>query len=155
MRAEFVGFSIAVAPGKACYVPLNHHAGGGFDFGAGDLQQVPIRDALRVLKPLLEDAAVLKIGQNLKYDCVVLRRHGIKVAPYDDTLVLSYALDGGRAQHGLDALAERQLGHACISFDQVLEHAPGARKSEKTFAQTPLDKATEYAAEDADVALRL
>ena len=155
MRAEFVGFSMAVAPGKACYVPLNHHAGSGFDFGAGDLQQVPIRDALRVLKPLLEDAAVLKIGQNLKYDCVVLRRHGIKVAPYDDTLLLSYALDGGRAQHGLDALAERQLGHSCISFDQVLEHAPGARKSEKTFAQTPLDKATEYAAEDADVALRL
>jgi len=155
MQAEFVGFSLAVAPGRACYVPLAHRAGSGFDFGDGNPKQVPAAEALAVLKPLLEDASVLKIGQNLKFDCLVLRRHGIALAPHDDTLLLSYALDGGRGQHGLDALAERHLGHACISFTQVLEHAPGAKKSDKTFGQVPLDKATEYAAEDADVALRL
>jgi DNA polymerase-1 len=107
------------------------------------------------LKPLLEDPAVLKIGQNLKYDCVVLRRYGIELSSLDDTLLLSYALDGGRGLHGLDALAERHLGHVCMSFEQVLQHAPGAKKSDKTFGQVPFDKATEYAAEDADVALRL
>ena len=156
MQAEFVGFSMAVAPGRACYVPLGHRVGAGsFDFGDGDLKQVPIREALAVLKPLLEDASILKIGQNLKYDCLVLRRHGIDLAPLDDTMLLSYALDGGRGQHGMDALAERHLGHTCMSFTQVLEHAPGAKKSDKTFAQVPLDKATEYAAEDADVTLRL
>src|SRR5262249_13126122 len=137
MRAEFVGLSLAVAPGRACYLPLQHRPGSGFDFGDNTLEQVPIEAALAVLKPLLEDPAVLKIGQNLKYDCVVLRHHGITVAPYDDTMLLSYALDGGRGQHGLEVLAERHLGHACMSFEQALEFAPGARKSEKTFAQVP------------------
>jgi DNA polymerase-1 len=156
MQAEFVGFSMAVAPGRACYVPLGHRVGAGsFDFGEGDLKQVPTREALALLKPLLEDVSILKIGQNIKYDYFLLRRHGIELAPLDDTLLLSYALDGGRGQHGMEALAERHLGHACLSFAQVLEHAPGARKSDKTFAQVPLDKATEYAAEDADVTLRL
>ena len=155
MQAEFVGFSFAVAPGRACYVPLGHRAGSGFDFSEGTLEQVPLRPTLDLLKPLLEDPAVLKIGQNLKYDCLVLRRYGIKLGPIDDTLLISYALDGGRGQHGLDALAERHLGHVCISFQEALQHAPGAKKSDKTFAQVPLDKATEYAAEDADVTLRL
>jgi DNA polymerase I len=155
MQAEFVGFSFAVAPGRACYVPLGHRAGSGFDFSDGVLEQVPLRAALDLLKSLLEDPAVLKIGQNLKYDCLVLRRYGIKLGPIDDTLLISYALDGGRGQHGLDALAERHLGHVAMSFQEVLQHAPGAKKSDKTFAQVPLDKATEYAAEDADVTLRL
>jgi len=155
MQAEFVGFSFAVAPGRACYVPLGHRVGSGFDFSDGNLQQLPLRQTLDLLKPLLEDPAVLKIGQNLKYDGLVLRRYGIKLGPLDDTLLLSYALDGGRGQHGLDALAERHLGHVSMSFDEVLQHAPGAKKSDKTFAQVPLDKATQYAAEDADVALRL
>jgi DNA polymerase I len=155
MQAEFVGFSLAVAPGKACYVPIGHRAGSGFDFSDGVLQQVPLRQALDLIKPLLEDPAILKIGQNLKYDCLVLRRYGIELAPLDDTMLLSYALDGGRGQHGMDALAERHLGHTCIPFEQVLQHAPGAKKSDKTFGQVPLDKATEYAAEDADVTLRL
>jgi DNA polymerase I len=155
MQAEFVGFSFAVAPGRACYVPLGHRAGSGFDFSDGVLEQVPLRPTLELLKPLLEDPAVLKIGQNLKYDCLVLRRYGIKLGPIEDTLLISYALDGGRGQHGLDALAERHLGHVCMSFQEALQHAPGAKKSDKTFAQVPLDKATEYAAEDADVTLRL
>src|SRR5436190_1092621 len=155
MQAEFVGFSLAVAPGRACYVPLGHRAGSGFDFSDGNLQQVPLREALELMKPLLEDPAILKIGQNLKYDCVVLRRYGIELGPLDDTMLLSYALDGGRGQHGMDALSERHLGHTCIPFEHVLQHAPGAKKSDKTFGQVPLDKATEYAAEDADVTLRL
>ena len=133
-------------PGRACYVPLGHRAGSGsFDFGDGNPKQVPVREALAVLKPLLEDPSVLKIGQNLKFDCLVLHRHGIALAPLDDTMLLSYALDAGRGQHGMDTLAERHLGHTCMPFTQVLEHAPGAKKSDKTFAQVPLDKATEYA----------
>jgi DNA polymerase-1 len=156
MQAEFVGFSMAVAPGKACYVPLAHRAGSGsFDFGDANPKQVPVSEALAVLKPLLEDPSVLKIGQNLKFDCLVLHRHGIALAPLDDTMLLSYALDAGRGQHGMDTLAERVLKHTCMPFTQVLEHAPGAKKSDKTFAQVPLEKATEYAGEDADVTLRL
>jgi DNA polymerase-1 len=156
MQAEFVGFSMAIAPGKACYVPLGHRAGSGsFDFGDANPTQVPVDKALGVLKPLLEDPSVLKIGQNLKFDCLVLHRHGITLAPLDDTMLLSYALDAGRGQHGMDTLAERILKHTCMPFTQVLEFAPGAKKSDKTFAQVPLAKATEYAGEDADVTLRL
>jgi len=157
MQAEFVGFSMAVTPGQACYVPLGHRpASGAFDFGGEDLKQVPVRDALAALKPLLEDPSVLKIGQNLKYDCLLLARHGIQVAPLDDTMLLSYALDAGvGSRHGMDTLAERHLGHVCMPFTEVLEYAPGAKKSDKTFAQVPLDKATQYAGEDADVTLRL
>jgi DNA polymerase-1 len=156
MRAEFVGFSMAIAPGRACYVPLGHRpASGTLDFSTEPLTQVPVREALQSLKPLLEDPSVLKIGQNLKYDCVVPAQHGIRVAPLEDTMLLSYALDAGRGAHGLDGLAERHLGHSCMPFTQVLDYAPGARKSDKTFAQVPLDKATEYSGEDADVTLRL
>jgi len=157
MQADLVGFALAVAPGEACYVPLRHGAHGGDLFGgSGDVVgQIPPHIALERLKPLLEDPATLKIGQNLKYDALLLARHGISIAPFDDTLLMSYVLDGGRGGHGMDELAERHLGHVCMSFDDVLAHAPGARKSEKTFASVPMDKATEYAAEDADVTLRL
>ncbi|KAB2914146.1 MAG: DNA polymerase I [Hyphomicrobiaceae bacterium] len=154
MRADLVGISLAVAPGKACYVPLGHRAGSGFDFGDGGLKQAPLAQAISLLKPVLEDSSILKIGQNLKYDSLVMSRYGIALAPLDDTLLLSYALDGGRGNHGMDILAERHLRHTCIPFSQVIEHAPG-KKSEKTFAEVPIDKATEYAAEDADVTLRL
>lgn len=155
--AGLVGFSLAVAPGKACYVPVGHTGGDGDLFGGGGLLagQIPLRAALDVLKPLLEDASVLKIGQNLKFDMLVMARHGIEITPIDDTMLLSYTLDGGRGGHGMDELSERHLGHTCISFDSALEHAPGAKKAGKTFAGIPIDKATEYAAEDADVTLRL
>ena len=157
MRADLVGFSLATAPGRACYVPLGHVSGSGDLFGGSGLAegQIAIRDALAAIKPVLEGPTVLKIGQNIKYDAVVMRRHGIRLAPIDDTQLMSYALDGGRGAHGLDALAEKHLGHVCISFDQVIQHAPGARKGDKTFAGVPVDKATEYAAEDADVTIRL
>jgi DNA polymerase-1 len=155
MQAELVGFSLAVAPGKACYVPLAHRrAATELDFGGETLPQVPLREALDLLKPLLEDSSILKIGQNLKFDFNVLAQHGIRIVSFDDTMLMSYALDVGKGSHGMDDLAMRHLGHACISFDQVMAHAPG-KKSERTFAQLPLDKATEYAAEDADVTLRL
>ena len=157
MVAELVGFSMAVAPGEACYVPLGHRAASdAFDFGSHDgIQQIPVVDALGLLKPLLEDPSILKIGQNIKFDLNVLAQHGINVAPVDDTMLMSYALDAGRGSHGMDDLAMKHLGHTCITFDQVIAHVPGKKKSERTFAQAPLDKATEYAAEDADVTLRL
>jgi len=161
MRAELVGFSIAVAPGKACYVPLAHvgsNASGDLFATGGDKilpGQIPVREALARLKPLLEDPSILKIGQNLKYDCLVMVRHGIRIAPIDDTMLLSFALDGGQRTHGMDELSERHLQHRCITFSQVLEHAPGTKKAEKNFAGVPVAKATEYAAEDADITLRL
>ena len=155
--AGLVGLSLATAPGQACYVPLAHVAGGGgFDFGdASGQQQAPISATLAALKPLLEDASILKIGQNIKFDMLVMARHGIAIAPVDDTMLLSYALDCGRSEHGMDALAMRYLGHACIPFSKMLELAPGAKKAGKTFAGVPIPQATEYAAEDADVTLRL
>ncbi|MDX2158067.1 MAG: DNA polymerase I [Hyphomicrobiaceae bacterium] len=157
MRADLVGVSLATSHGRACYVPLAHTSGNGDLFGGGGLlpDQIPIREALGVLKPLLEDPATLKIGQNMKYDALVMRRHGIRIAPIDDTQLMSYALDGGRGAHGMDALSERHLGHVCIPFAEVIAHAPGAKKGEKTFAGVPIDKATAYAAEDADVTMRL
>ncbi len=156
MQADLVGFSIAVTPGQACYVPLAHSKSEGLDFGdSDDVAQIAIREALDLIKPILEDPGVLKIGQNLKYDCLVLKRYGIKVNAIDDTMLMSYVLDAGRGSHGMDALAERHLGHACIPFSKVIEHAPGKKKADKTFAGVPIDKATEYAGEDADITLRL
>jgi len=157
MQADLVGFSLATEPGRACYVPVGHKSGdGGLDFGDGaGVDQLDIRVALEVLKPLLESRSILKIGQNLKYDILVLRRYGINVTAIDDTLLLSYALDGGRRGHGMDDLALAHLGHTCIPFKTVIAHAPGKKVADKSFAGVPIDKATEYAAEDADVTLRL
>ena len=157
MHAGLVGLSLAVMPGEACYVPLGHTGPGNDLFGGADTRppQLATVETLEVLGPLLADASVLKIGHNIKYDALVMKHHGIDIAPFDDTMLLSYVLDGGRNAHGMDTLAERHLGHTCMSFSQAMGHAPGAKKSEKTFAAMPLDKATEYAAEDADVTLRL
>jgi DNA polymerase-1 len=157
MQAGLVGFSLAVAPNDACYVPLGHTGPSNDLFGGEDVRPPQLRteEALKVLEPLLADPSVLKIGHNIKYDALVMKNHGVDIAPFDDTMLLSYVLDGGRNAHGMDTLAERHLGHSCMTFAQAIGHAPGARKSEKTFAAMPLDKATEYAAEDADVTLRL
>lgn len=154
MSADLIGISLATAPGRACYIPLGHIGEGGADlFGGGQLLpgQIPARDAIHILKPLLEDRSVLKIGQNIKYDWVVLKRHGIDVAPYDDTMLMSYVLDAGRNNHGMDDLSERILGHKPIAFAEVA----GSGKNFIGFARVPLDRATHYAAEDADVTLRL
>jgi DNA polymerase-1 len=156
MQAELVGFSLCVAPGRACYVPLGHrNAGQGDLFGGGDIApgQLAEREALEILKPLMEAPGVLKIGQNIKFDWHVLAQRGIEAAPIDDTMLLSYALDAGATNdgHGMDGLAERWLGHKTIHFADVA----GSGKNFIGFARVPIDKATEYAAEDADVTLRL
>jgi DNA polymerase-1 len=150
-----VGVSMALAPGEACYIPLAHvdpdSKGDGDMFGADPPRQIRMAEAIKALKPMLEDAATLKIGQNIKYDLSVFARHGIKVAPVDDTMLISFALNAGMHGHGMDELSERYLGHKPISFKEVA----GTGKAQKSFAQVALDKATEYAAEDADVTLRL
>jgi DNA polymerase-1 len=148
MRARLVGISLATAPGKACYIPLGHS-------GDGLLSEPPVQlDAALVLdrlRPLLADPATLKVGQNLKYDIIMLRRAGVEVAPWDDTMLLSYALDAGNHSHGMDDLCHRHLGHLAIAFKDVC----GTGKSQISFDKVPLDRATHYAAEDADVTLRL
>ena len=159
MKAELVGFSLAVEPGRACYVPLAHKAPGGpppagLDFGENRApvpQQIPFDAALARLKPLLEDPGVLKIGQNLKYDMAVAARYGLAIAPYDDTMLLSYVLEGGAHGHGMDELASLHLGHTTIKYGDVA----GSGKAQVTFDYVPLDKACDYAAEDAEVTLRL
>jgi DNA polymerase-1 len=161
MRAELVGVSMCVEPGRACYIPLGHKgqaAQGALDFGDGGgdgsdgaPEQIPLKRALELLKPMLEDAGTLKIGQNIKYDSLVLSRYGIEVSPVDDTMLLSYVLDGGLHGHGMDALAELHLGHDTIKFKEVA----GVGKAQVTFDHVPLDKALDYAAEDADITLRL
>jgi DNA polymerase-1 len=156
LSADLVGVSLALAPGKACYVPLGHgapKADGGLDLeGTADAPpQIPLQAALAALKPLLEDPGVLKIGQNIKYDELVLSRHGVTITPIDDTMLLSYVLDGGLHGPGMDELARLHLGIETIKFKDVA----GAGKAQVTFDQVPLDKALDYAAEDADVTLRL
>ena len=156
MQADLVGFSLCVAPGRACYVPLGHRNGGTGDlFGGGDLVagQLAESEALALLKPLMEAPGVLKIAQNVKFDWHVFKQRGIETAPIDDTMLVSYALDAGSTNegHGMDALAERWLGHKTIQFGEVA----GSGKSFIGFARVPIDKATDYAAEDVDVTLRL
>ena len=154
IAAELVGVSMALGPNDACYIPLGH---GGSDMFAEKPQQVPFDEAIALLKPLLEDDAVLKVGQNIKYDINVLAQHGIAMAPVDDTMIMSFDLDAGRSQdgigggHGMDELAERHLGHTTMKFKDVC----GTGKKAIPFGEVPLDKATEYAAEDADVTWRL
>jgi DNA polymerase I len=153
MQAGLVGVSMSITPGKACYIPLAHTAaeGGGL-FGSEKLAgQIKLEDAIAHLKPLLENPAVVKIGQNLKYDLQVLRRYGTDITPIDDTMLLSYAIESGENGHGMDEMSEKHLGHKPISFKEVA----GSGKSAISFAQVPLDRATAYAAEDADVTLRL
>ncbi len=152
MQARLAGISLSVEPGKACYIPTGHRAAEGLDFGGGDaLEQMKQADVLAALKGVLEHPGILKIGQNLKYDMTIFQRLGISVAPIDDTMLLSYALDSGVNGHGMDELAEVHLGLKPISFREVA----GSGKSQVTFDLVPLDKATKYAAEDADITLRL
>ncbi|MBJ7441168.1 MAG: DNA polymerase I [Sphingopyxis sp.] len=148
VTGRLVGVSLATAPGKACYIPLGH---GGTDMFAEKPDQIAMDAALDRLRDLFADDAVLKVGHNLKYDIGVLAQHGITIAPYDDTLVMSFALDAGKHQHGLDELAKLHLDHICLTFKDMC----GTGKSQISFAEVQLDRATEYAAEDADVALRL
>ena len=152
MQAGLVGVSLSTLPGKACYIPLAHVGEGGGLFGSEKITgQIKLEEAIAHLKPLLENPAVLKIGQNLKYDLQVLRRYGTDIRPIDDTMLISYAMESGENGHGMDEMSEKHLGHKPISFKEVA----GSGKSAISFAQVPLDRATAYAAEDADVTLRL
>lgn len=153
MVVDLVGICLCVEAGEACYIPLAHKDGEGDLFGGAALAegQMDASEALAMLKPVLEDDAIIKIGQNMKYDLKIFRRQGIEVAPIEDTMLLSYALHGGLHNHGMDALAERYLDHKPISIKTLL----GTGKSAKTFDMVPIDEAVKYAAEDADITLRL
>ncbi|MFK7874487.1 MAG: DNA polymerase I [Paracoccaceae bacterium] len=154
MTADLVGISLAVTPGEACYIPLIHKTHAGDDlFASDDLApgQMPMNNALAQIQPLLEDPSVLKIGQNMKYDAKIFARLNIKVAPIDDTMLISYALHGGEHGHGMDTLSERYLNHKPIPIKSLL----GSGKSQITFDKVPLEDAVKYAAEDADITIRL
>ncbi len=160
MIADLVGVSLCVEPGEACYVPLAHR--GPASAGADDLfsekadeslteGQLGLDAALAALKPMLEDPSILKIGQNMKYDAKILARYGIDIAPIDDTMLMSYAMHAGEHGHGMDTLAERYLGHTPIPIKELI----GSGKSQITFDRVPIETAVTYAAEDADITLRL
>ena len=142
--ARFAGISLATAPNRACYIPVGHV---GVDLYSETPNQLPLQLVLDRLKPLLEDPAVLKIGHNLKYDWVMFDKAGIDVAPYDDTMLMSFDLDAGRSfGHNLTDLAKSQFDHECISFKSLC----GTGTKQITFDKVPLKEATEYAAEDAE-----
>jgi len=153
MIVDLVGISLSVEPGSACYIPLGHVEGEGDLFGGSDLAvgQMDKALALAKLKPMLEDPSILKIGQNMKYDAKIFKRNGVDIAPIDDTMLISYALHGGLHRHGMDFLSEKYLHHKPIPIKTLL----GAGKSAITFDKVKIDEATPYAAEDADVTLRL
>ena len=152
MQAELVGFSIGLKPGEAAYVPLNHVDGSNDLLGGGRLKgQIDTQKAVALLKPVLENPAILKIAQNMKYDWLVMRQYHVTIRSFDDTMLLSYVLDAGTLTHGMDALSERWLGHKPITFKEVA----GSGKTATSFAAVDLKRATQYAAEDADVTLRL
>ena len=153
MQADLVGVSLALGPNDACYIPLAH---GGTDLLSEKPDQVEFEAALATLKPMLESDAVTKVFQNGKYDLNVLARYDIKVSPIEDTMVISFDLDAGRGEgigggHGMDELSDRHLGHTPLAFKEVC----GTGKKQIPFGEVPLDRATEYAAEDADVTWRL
>ena len=150
--AGLCGISLAVAPGEACYIPVGHCEKEGLQLeAAADLVQIPVEEAIAILKPMLEDPSVLKVAQNAKYDIAMLSRHGVQVAPIDDTMLISYVLEAGLHGHGMDELSELLLGHTPIPFKQVA----GSGKAQVSFKHVELNEATKYAAEDADVTLRL
>jgi DNA polymerase I len=161
MQSALVGFSLALTPNEACYVPLAHRQGGdgaGASEGSDSLfageiapDQISEQDALAAMRPLLEDAGVLKIGHDLKFDLQMFALRGITLAPYDDVMLLSYVLDAGRSGHGLDTLAERYMGHTALDANAL----KGSGKSRITFDHVPISKAAECGAEIADLILRL
>ena len=174
-NAGLVGVSLALLEGpwgdvnstkrRAAYVPLMHRVPGGAAQGALDLLgdggtadggklldgQIPLKKAIALLKPMLEDPSVLKVGQNIKYDMAVFQRYGVEIGPVDDTMLISFVLDAGRNNHGMDELAERHLGQKTIKFSDVA----GSGAKQVSFDKVPLDKARDYAAEDADVTMQL
>ncbi len=151
-NAGLCGISLAITPGEAAYIPLGHCAAAGLDLTEREhWTQLGLEEAIERLKPLMEDPAVLKVAQNAKYDMAVMSRYGVAVAPIEDTMLMSYVLDAGVHNHGMDELSQLHLGHVPIPFKQVA----GTGKKQVSFAEVELKPATAYAAEDADVTLRL
>ena len=145
-------------PGEACYIPCGHRKGDGTQLdlsakqdGGDDIVQMREADVLARLKPLLEDDSVLKVGQNLKYDALIFLQRGIRLNPIDDTMLMSYVLEGGLHGHGMDELSQLHLSHTPIAFSEVA----GKGKDKIAFDCVPVAEATRYSAEDADVTLRL
>ncbi len=153
MRVDLVGVSLAVEPGRACYVPLAHVSGEGDLFGSAERAegQMDFAEALAILKPMLEDESIVKIGQNMKYDMKIMARQGVKLGPIEDTMLMSYALNGGVHRHGMDELSDRYLGHKPIPIKGLI----GTGKAMITFDKVAIAEASPYAAEDADITLRL
>lgn len=161
MQAELVGFSMAIADNdknpagvktRAAYLPIGHKNGVGDLLGGGLADnQIPMRDVLPRLKALLEDESVLKVAQNLKYDYLLMKRYGVETKSFDDTMLMSYVLDAGTGAHGMDLLSEKFLGHKPIAYKDIA----GSGRANVTFDLVDIDRATHYAAEDADVTLRL
>ncbi|MFT3967444.1 MAG: DNA polymerase I [Sphingobium sp.] len=151
VASGLVGISLATAPGRAAYVPLGHVSSD--DMFGEKPPQLALADVVERLRPVLADPAVLKVGHNIKYDMNVLGRHGLVIAPHDDSMIMSFDLDSGKTLggHGMDVAATTHLAHSCISFKDVV----GTGRKQVSFAHVPLDRATAYAAEDADVTLRL
>lgn len=162
MQAALVGVSLSVEKGKACYIPVGHtEKGNGEKIAEGDLfaaahqpklleGQLPHHLVVTMLKPMLENPGILKIGHNIKYDAMIFRHLGIHLAPMEDTMLMSYALYAGLHPHNMDALAEQYLQHKTITYDEVT----GTGKARISFAEVALDKACAYAAEDADITMR-
>ncbi|WP_395017041.1 DNA polymerase I [Dongia sp.] len=151
--AELVGISLSIAPNDGCYIPVGHTGTEGDLLGGGAAapKQLPLRRVLEMLKPLLEDPGVLKVGHSIKYDVAMMAKHGIKLAPIDDTMLISYVLEGALHAHNLDELASLHLGIDTIKYADVT----GTGKAQVSFDKVPVEKARDYAAEDADVTLRL
>jgi DNA polymerase-1 len=154
MQATLCGFSLAITPNEACYVPVAHRntseGEGLFDAGLVP-HQISEKDAIEAMRPLFEDTGVLKIGHNLKFDWQIFAQRGIDVAPYDDTMLMSYVVDSGRASHDVAALAKRNFDHTVIDFNEITK----AGKTRVSFDCVPVERAAEYAAESADATLRL
>jgi DNA polymerase-1 len=140
LETNLVGISFSYAPNKACYIPLAHKEKG-----------LKKEIVLKKIKPLLEDPSIKKVGQNIKFDFIVLKKNGIEVNSIEDTMLISYTLDAGTNRHNMDTLSEIHLGHKTISFKELV----GSGKNKLNFSDIELNKATEYAAEDADITLRL
>ncbi len=153
-KAKLVGISLSSEIGKAAYIPLGHVAEQADLLGeskGSDIPQLPLEKTLASLKPLLEDPSVMKVAHNMKYDWQIFAKHGIHVSPCDDTMLMSYVLDGSSHKHSMDSLSEQYLSHTPIPYKDVA----GAGKSQVTFDRVDIEKALDYAAEDADVTLRL
>ena len=162
MQAELVGVSLSIQTGHACYIPLAHVSCSNAKNGElllsdvdrqtePSLNQIPFDRAVELLKPMLEDPGILKVGHNIKYDMQIMAHYGVSVAPVDDTMLLSYVLEGGAHGHGLDELSKLHFGHDNIKYSDVT----GTGKNKIPFAEVSLDKALDYAAEDADMTGRL